>query len=157
MSQPNLQFTTFYLGNDLFGIDVMRVQEITQKTTVVKVPLAPGFVRGLINLRGQIATALGLRQLFELEPASEADQMSVVCKVDGNLVSLLVDSIGDVLEVQEDNYEHAPETVRTSVRKYLKGVYKIEGNLLSILDLDCLSKELSNSVDLTELNKSKGV
>lgn len=157
MSQSSLQFTTFYLGSDLFGIDVMRVQEITQNTTVVHVPLAPEFVRGLVNLRGQIATALGLRQLFGLEAGLAEDQMSVVCKMEGNLVSLLVDSIGDVLEVQEEKYEPAPDTVDSSIRKYLKGVYKIDGNLLSILDVDRLSNELSNSIDLTEINKNNGV
>lgn len=139
------QFTTFYLGQDLFGIEVMKVQEITQKPIVVPVPLAPNFLRGLINLRGQIATALGLRELFQLEGHANPNNMTVVCKMDGNLVSLLVDSIGDVLEVSDNQYEPAPDTLQPSVRKYLKGVYKMDGKLLSILDLDILSKELSQN------------
>lgn len=138
------QLTTFHIGNDLFGIEVMKVQEVTGQPSIIGVPLAPPFVRGLINLRGQIATALGLRELFGSPDAPPAQQMSVVCKVDGNLVSLLVDSIGDVVEVTRSSFENPPETIPAGVRKYIKGIYKTDQTLLSVLDLEKLSKELSN-------------
>lgn len=139
------QLTTFQIGSDLFGIEVMKVQEVTGQPSIIDVPLAPPFVRGLINLRGQIATALGLRELFGSHDVPPAHQMSVVCKVDGNLVSLLVDSIGDVVEVTRSSFENPPETLPLGVRKYIKGIYKTDQSLLSVLDLEKLSKELSNS------------
>lgn len=139
------QLTTFYIGHDLYGIEVMKVQEVTGQLGITQVPLAPKFVRGLINLRGQIATALGLRELFELRSNESADHMSVVCKLDGNLVSLLVDSIGEVIEVKAGSFEGPPETVPLGIRKYVKGICKTNETLLSVLDLDRIAQELSTS------------
>lgn len=144
------QLTTFYIGKNLYGIEVMRVQEVTGSPAIVEVPLAPKFVRGLINLRGQIATALGLRELFGIAQAEVQNQMSVVCKIDGNLVSLIVDSIGDVVEVSDKDFEKPPETMPTGVRRFIKGIYKMKDSLLNVIDLDLLSKELSSSKDLNE-------
>lgn len=136
------QLTTFYVGSNLYGIEVMKVQEVTGKPSITGVPLAPKFVRGLINLRGQIATALGLRELFGIDEGDNSRQMSVVCRMDGNLVSFLVDSIGDVVEVDLDSFEKPPETIPSGVRRFLRGIYKTNETLLSVLDLDKISKEL---------------
>ena len=147
------QLTTFYIGEDLFGIEVMKVQEVTGTPLVVPVPLAPNFVRGLINLRGQIATALGMRELFGRNTQTQEEQMSVVCKIDGNLVSLIVDSIGDVVEVENAHFEDPPDTIPNDVRRFIKGIYKMNGVLLSVIDLETLSRELSPSDEKqTELN-----
>jgi purine-binding chemotaxis protein CheW len=135
--------TTFYVGNEYYGIEVMKVQEVTGTPVVVPVPLAPGFVRGLINLRGQLATALGLRELFGSGEGEVNQQMSVVCRMDGNLVSLIVDQIGDVVEVEGKIYEEAPETLPPGIRKYVKGIYKMNGTLLSLLDMEKITKELA--------------
>ncbi len=148
MSQTNLElFTTFFVGEDLFGIEVMKVQEVTNTPTIIPVPLAPNFVRGLINLRGQIATAFGLKELFCLEQKKAQEQMSVVCRMDGNLVSLMIDSVGDVVEVDSNSGEPPPNTIPASVRQFVKNVYKMNGTLLSILDLDQLAKELSPNTE----------
>ncbi len=147
--KPEL-LTTFYIGSDFYGIDVMKVQEVTGSLTVIPVPLAPKFVRGLINLRGQLATALGLKELFGTEQTESAVQMSVVCRMDGNLVSLIVDAIGDVVEVDAGSFEPPPDTVNAGVKQFLKGIYKLNGTLLSVLDLDKLSKELSSTADVNE-------
>lgn len=150
------QLTTFYVEKDLYGIEVMRVQEVTGNPTVVPVPLSPNFVLGMINLRGQIATALGLRTLFGHNEDPKSERMSVVCKIDGNLVSLLVDSIGDVVEVNSKQFENPPETVPHGVRRFLKGICKMEGVLLSVIDLEKLSLELSHSVESNSgVNKSE--
>ncbi|MBU6153805.1 MAG: chemotaxis protein CheW [Bdellovibrionales bacterium] len=135
--------TTFYVGNEYYGIEVMKVQEVTGTPVVVPVPLAPNFVRGLINLRGQLATALGLRELFGAGEGEVNQQMSVVCRMDGNLVSLIVDQIGDVVEVEGKIYEESPETLPPGIRKYVKGIYKMNGTLLSLLDMDKITKELA--------------
>ena len=139
--------TTFSIGSDLFGIEVMKVQEVTGTPTIISVPLAPKFVRGLINLRGQLATALGLRELFGVSTEVSENQMTVVCRMDGNLVSLMVDSIGDVIEADRQSFESPPDTIPAGVRPFVKSIYKMNGNLLSVLDLEKLSKELSPSIE----------
>lgn len=141
------QLTTFVIDGDLFGIEVMKVQEVTGTPLVFGVPLAPSFVRGLVNLRGQIATALGLREIFSKPPKVSGDLMSVVCKIDGNLVSLIVDSIGDVVEIDGSRFEPPPDTIPPEVRRFIKGIYKMNGALLSVLDLETLAKELSPSTE----------
>lgn len=141
------QLTTFQVDGDMFGIEVTKVQEVTGSPSVFKVPLAPPFVKGLINLRGQIATALGLREVFQKNPRDE-EQMSVVCKIDGNLVSLIVDSIGDVVEVDKSKFELPPDTISPEIRRFVKGIYKMNGVLLSVLNLETLSKELSPSTEI---------
>ena len=139
------QLMTFYVGEDLYGIEVMQVQEVTGHLPIKHVPLAPEFVKGLINLRGQIATALDLRSLFSLkeEGHNPNDCVSVVCKLDGNLVSLLVDSLGDVVESDQQLKEEVPETIPGGVKRYLKGISKREAGLLSIIDLNKLGEELN--------------
>lgn len=139
------QLTTFFLGNDLFGIEVMKVQEVTGKQQVVSVPLSPGFLQGLVNLRGQIATAIALQELLKIPGANQDPQNSVVCRIDGNLVSLLVDTIGDVIELEANQFEPSPETLKPETRRFIKGVYKTQGRLLSVFDLDELSKELAGA------------
>lgn len=143
------QFTTFFVDNDFFGIEVMKVQEVAGSPSVFPVPLAPGFVRGLVNLRGQIATALGLREIFSKEQGESESQMSVVCKIDGCLISLIVDSIGDVVEIEKSRFEPTPDTIPAEVRRFIKGIYKTNDRYLSVLDLDALAKELSPTLDST--------
>jgi purine-binding chemotaxis protein CheW len=144
------QYLTFSVGQDLYGIEVMRVQEVTSHLPIIPVPLAPAFVQGLINLRGQIATALGLKELFGMGSTQLEGGASVVCRLDGNLLSLLVDSVGEVIEVGENQFEPAPDIVPDGVRRFLKGIYKINGALLSVVDLDRLTKELNGDSLSTE-------
>ena len=133
------QLSTFRVGTELFGMPVTDVQEVTSQPVLIPVPLAPPFIRGLVNLRGQIATALGLAELFSMKAPEGGERMSVVCRIDGNLVSLIVDEIGDVVELEEADFERAPETIPAEVRRYLRGVYKMQGRLLSVIDLSALA------------------
>ena len=151
MNSPSEQLTTFYVGRDLFGIEVMKTQEVTGTPVILPVPLAPGFVKGLINLRGQIATALGLHELFGSIGTSQSGQMSVVCKIEGNLVSLMVDAIGDVVEVNRDGFESPPETIKPGVRRFIKGIYKMNGTFLSVIDLETVSRELSPAIETSNV------
>src|SRR5436309_12089744 len=108
--EHDLQFCTFYVAGHYFGLDVLRVQEIISFQEMTRVPLASPVVRGLINLRGQIVTALDLRRRLDL-PDRPADQLpvNVVVQTDDGAVSLLVDEIGDVLSVPEKEFERTPE------------------------------------------------
>lgn len=135
----NQQFSTFYISDRLYGIDVMKVQEVTQALPMTRVPLAPGYVHGLINLRGQISTAIRLRDLFAISDQAAESQMNVVCRVNDLLVSFLVDRIGDVMELDQKDFEPAPETIPDNIRGFIQGVYKVPGTLLSIIDVESVT------------------
>lgn len=139
------QYSTFSVAGHLYGIDVTRVQEVVKPMAMTSIPLAPVYVRGLINLRGQVATAVGMKELLGVPSHGQQELMNVVCKCDGNLVSLLVDDIGDVIEVSQSQFEKSPATIPDSVRKFMTGVYKITGSLLSIIDIDLVAKYLNKS------------
>ena len=129
------QYCTFYAGDMYFGIWVREVQEVLLYQDMVRVPLASPVVRGLINLRGQIVTAIDLRRRLELPDREDgADPMNVVVRTDDGAVSLLVDQIGDVVEVDERTFESAPENLRGRARELIEGVYKLDGELLLVLD-----------------------
>lgn len=131
------QYCTFFLDNQYFGIDVLKVQEIIRFQEMTRVPLAPSVIRGLINLRGQIVTAIDLRRRLEL-PNRPAGQLpvNVVVQTDDGAVSLLVDEIGDVLEVPEAAFERPPDTLRGNSRELIRGAYKLENRLLLILNIE---------------------
>ena len=148
ISNRQEQLMTFFLDEDAFGINVMKIQEVTGKLPVKKVPLAPPFIKGLINLRGQIATAIDLRILFNTKNAKTSEaQASVVCKFNGNLIALLVDRLGDVVETHSDHEESPPMTLPHGVKKYLRAVSKTDAKLLKIIDLMKLSNELKLNND----------
>jgi purine-binding chemotaxis protein CheW len=131
----SIQFTTFTVDGVLFGIEVGAVQEVLRYQQMTWVPLAPAIVSGLINLRGQIVTALDLRQRLGLRPrAAGVLPMNVILRGDDGAVSLLVDDIGDVLTVTPDLAEPLPETLQHLGRELIKGVFKLSGQLLLVLD-----------------------
>jgi purine-binding chemotaxis protein CheW len=136
MSQAR-QLCTFVLGDLLFGVPVMKVQEVLRFQTMTRVPLASNVVRGLINLRGQIVTAIDVRARFGLPPLGDAQEpMNVVLSTGEGVVSLLVDDIGDVLEVHDSEFERAPETLPGVFRDVVLGLYKLERRLLLLLDVE---------------------
>lgn len=131
------QFCTFYLDNLFLGVEVLRVQEVIRYQEMTRVPLAAEVIKGLINLRGQIVTAIDLRRQLELqERAADQPPMNVVIRTDEGAVSLLVDEIGDVLEVSEEQFEQPPETLHGTARALVRGVYKLKDQLLLILDTE---------------------
>lgn len=130
------QLATFYLGDRYMGIDVTRVQEVLRFQAMTPVPLAPDGVAGLLNLRGQIVTAIDLRQRFDLPTDGPTLPSNiVVAGVDGP-VSLLVDRVGDVRLVEEDDFEDLPETLQGGARQYILGAFKLNDAILLELDLD---------------------
>lgn len=129
------QFCTFYLDKLLFGVELKTVQEVIRSLEVTQVPLAPQVVSGLINLRGQIVTAVDLRRRLEMEPrAAGVSAMNVVVRSEDGAVSLLVDEIGDVVEVDDSTFERPPETLRGPVRLIITGVHKLNNRLMLVLD-----------------------
>ncbi len=131
------QYCTFYVDGHYFGLDVLQVQEIIRYQEMTRVPLAPPVVRGLINLRGQIVTAIDLRRRLELKDRpADLLPVNVVVHTDDGAVSLLVDEIGDVLEVPEKMFERPPETLQGMARELIRGAYKLQDRLLLILDTE---------------------
>ena len=132
--QETRQFSTFHVGGLFFGIEVRKVQEVLRYQEMTHVPLAPPEIEGLINLRGQIVTALDMRRRLGLSPAGQgAMPMNMVIRPEDGAVSLLVDEIGDVLEVPANSYEPAPENMPATQKELVEGVYKLEGRLLLVL------------------------
>lgn len=114
-----------------------RVQEVIHFVQMTPVPLAPDVVSGLINLRGQIVTAIDLRRRLELEPLPDGSlPMNVIVRSEDGAVSLLVDEIGDVVEVEEESFETPPETLKGTVRTVILGVYKLKDRLMHVLDTE---------------------
>jgi purine-binding chemotaxis protein CheW len=141
---PAHQFCTFYLDKLLFGVELKGVQEVIRTLDVTQVPLAPPVVSGLINLRGQIVTAVDLRRRLELSLRSpDISPMNVVVRSDDGAVSFLVDEIGDVVEVDDSSFEPAPEMLRASIRSMILGVHKLNDRLMHVLDTEkaCEMKE----------------
>lgn len=129
------QYCTFMLDDLLFGVEVQQVQEVIRFQNLTRVPLASNVVNGLINLRGQIVTALDLRRRLSLPDRPEGElPMNVVIRTEGDLVSLLVDEIGDVVEVDEALFEVPPDTLSGVARDLITGAYKLESRLLLVLD-----------------------
>lgn len=134
---PTRQYCTFFVAGMHLGLEVLEVQEVLRIQPMTRVPLAPSVVRGLINLRGQIVTALDLRTRLGLPPrAGGKPPMNVVARASDGAVSLLVDEIGDVLEVSADSFERPPPTLQGEARRLIRGVHKLEGGLLLLLDID---------------------
>ena len=131
------QYTTFTLDDLLFGIEIEDVQEVIRLQELTRVPLAPPVVEGLINLRGQIVTAVDLRRRLELpERPPDLEPMNVVLPAPGGAVSLLVDRVGEVVEVDDDAFEPPPETLRGVARSMIRGTYKLPDALLLVLNVD---------------------
>jgi len=130
------QYATFRVGDHYLGIGVLEVQEVLKEQRLTPVPLAHPVIAGLINLRGQIVPELDVRRLLHLPPrAAEATTFSVVVRTEHGAVSLLVDEIDDVLELDASSFEHPPKNLDAMVRPLLLEVHRLEGRLLLVLDV----------------------
>ncbi len=131
------QFCTFSVADLYLALDVLEVQEVIRYQEMTRVPTAPRVVRGLINLRGQIVTAIDLRRRLDLPPPPEEQRpMNVVIRTDDGAVSLLVDEIGDVLELDDREFDPPPETIPAVIRDVVVGIYRLTDRLLIVLNPD---------------------
>ncbi len=131
------RLVTFTLADRSYGIDVSAVQEVLRGLPHTRIPRAPISLAGLINLRGQVLTAVDLRDQLGLEPRSpDRDPMLIVIRVSGEPIALLVDSIGSVVDVRADQFEPPPDTLTGPVREVIRGAYKLADHLLLFLDVD---------------------
>jgi purine-binding chemotaxis protein CheW len=142
VSNDVVQLCGFRIENDYYAISVIEVQEVIRKQSLTSIPCAPEFIKGLINLRGQIVTAVSLRNLFGLPESETNEYMNIIVRSKESLYSLMVDEILDVMNVEKSTFEKTPENLDEKIRDYISGVYKLEGKLLITLDLEkILSQE----------------
>lgn len=137
MPSTEQQFCTFFIERLLFGVEVEKVQEVIRHQGMTRVPLATDLVGGLINLRGQIVTAVNLRRRLGLKDGPPGQlPMNVVVRTGDGVVSLLVDEINDVVEVEQKAFEPPPDTLDVAGRELIQGVYKLKDKLLLVLETD---------------------
>ena len=135
-TRTSSQFSTFFVADLFFGVDVLHVQEVLRSQAMTSVPQAPDVIEGLINLRGQIVTAIDMRRRLLLPPRGlgQPDSMNIVVRTADGAVSLLVDEIGDVLDMDPSTYERPPDNLARAAKDLIRGVYKLKDRLLLVLD-----------------------
>jgi purine-binding chemotaxis protein CheW len=136
---PLIQFVTFILMDEVYGINVMQVQEVLRVTEIAPVPGAPSYVLGIVNLRGNVVTVIDTRKRFGL-PSAEVNDVSriVVIESDKQVVGILVDAVAEVVELREDEIDVAPNVGTEESSRYIQGVATQEGRLLILVDLNKL-------------------
>jgi purine-binding chemotaxis protein CheW len=146
-----LQLVTFNISEEEFGVDILKVQEIIRTMEITKVPRAPAFVEGVINLRGKVIPILDLRRRFGMEHRKHDNQTRImVIEISGMTVGFVVDGVSEVLRINSSTVEPTPPIMAGVDSEYISGVGKLEDRLLILLDLDkLLSLEEKQVLSLT--------
>lgn len=141
-ASTDLEFSTFYVGGALCGINILRIQEINKHFEITRVPQAYDYIEGILNLRGRIVTIIDLGKKLGLAPVSkDKDNRNIIVNSEDEHIGLLVDSISDVVLARKDDIEPAPSNIGGVKGKYFRGVLKTENKLIGILDIDEVLKE----------------
>jgi len=142
LEDPILQWVTFKLDNETYGINVMQVQEVLRYTEIAPVPGAPAYVLGIINLRGNVVTVIDTRQCFGLYNAEITDNSRIVIiEADKQVVGILVDSVAEVVYLRQSEIETAPNVGNDESAKFIQGVCNKNGELLILVELDKMMTE----------------
>jgi purine-binding chemotaxis protein CheW len=133
------EFVTFTIDKQLFCVPILQVQDILKPDNIASVPLAAPEIRGSINLRGRIVTVIDVRVRLGMEASENAEAgMGVTVELHQDLYTLLVDSIGDVMALENSNLEKNPSTLDMKWREFATGIFRLEGNLMVVLDVEKL-------------------
>ncbi|MFT6913966.1 MAG: purine-binding chemotaxis protein CheW [Motiliproteus sp.] len=134
---PVLQFVTFMLQDESYGINVMQVQEVLRYSEVAPVPGAPSYVLGIINLRGNVVTVIDTRQCFGLASQEVTDHSRIVIiEVDKQVIGVLVDAVSEVVYLNQSEIEKAPQVGTEDSTRFIQGVCHKDGRLLILVELD---------------------
>jgi len=134
-----LQLVTFGIGEEEFGIDILKVQEIIRTMAIAKVPNSPPYVEGVINLRGKVIPVIDLRSRFNMGYRSHDNHTRIiVLELHGMIIGFVVDEVSEVLRIQSNTVEPPPPVVSGIESEYIKGVGKLDNRLLILLDLEKL-------------------
>jgi len=141
-TSEDLEFSTFYVGGALCGINILNIQEINKHFEITSVPQSPDYIEGILNLRGRIVTIIDLGKKLGLAPANkDKDNRNLIVNSEDEHIGLLIDSIADVVIAQKDDIEPAPSNIGGVKGKYFQGVLKTDSQLIGILDIDEVLKE----------------
>ncbi len=148
-SEELLQLVSFVIDNEEFGIDILIVQEIIRPVTITRVPNAPAFVEGVINLRGRIIPVVDLRKRFGLPPRPrDKNTRIVVVEIDDTVMGFMMDAVKEVIRVHRDVIEPPPELTIGIDAHYISGVAKLDDRLLILLELErVLSSEEQRALE----------
>jgi purine-binding chemotaxis protein CheW len=136
---PVLQWVTFRLAGETYGINVMQVQEVLRYTEIAPVPGAPGYVLGIINLRGNVVTVIDTRNRFGLESGEMTDNTRIVIiETEGHVIGILVDSVAEVVYLRQSEVENAPNVGNDESAKFIQGVCHKNDELLILIELNKL-------------------
>ncbi len=139
VTDPLLQWVTFRLGDETYGIDVMQVQEVLRLTGIAPVPGAPDYVLGIINLRGNVVTVVDARRRFGLPETTPDDASRIVIIENGSyVIGMLVDSVAEVVNLHASRIESAPNVGSDDSARYIQGVHTLGEKLLILVDLNKL-------------------
>ena len=138
-SDETEEFVTFTIAGQLFGIPVLQIQDVLSSYQITPIPLAPPEIKGSLNLRGRVVTAVDVRLRLGLSARpKEAESMSIVAENEGELYSLMVDSVGEVLALSQSAYERNLPTLDAKFRAFSDGIYRLDDQLLVVLDVNRL-------------------
>lgn len=138
-NDPVLQWVTFHLAGETYGVNVMQVQEVLRYTEIAAVPGAPSYVIGIINLRGNVVTVIDTRHRFGLEPGEVNDNTRIVIiEAEKHVVGILVDSVAEVVYLKQSEIETAPNVGNEESAKFIQGVCHKNKELLILIELDKL-------------------
>ena len=141
-NDPILQWVTFKLAGETYGVNVMQVQEVLRYTEIAAVPGAPSYVIGIINLRGNVVTVIDTRHRFGLEEGELTDNSRIVIiEADKHVIGILVDSVAEVVYLRQSEIETAPNVGNEESAKFIQGVCHKNDELLILIDLDKLITE----------------
>jgi purine-binding chemotaxis protein CheW len=136
-NRPTVELATFYIGEALCGMDILNVQEINKLMDMTKVPQAPTYVTGILNLRGQIVTVIDLGKKLGLTSTElNESTRNIIVNSENEYIGLLVSSISDVVEAQWDKVEDPPANIGGLQGAFFKGVFKTQDRLIGILDVN---------------------
>lgn len=139
MADGTKEFVTFTIAEQLFGIPVLKVQDVLSSYQITRIPLAPPEIMGSLNLRGRVVTAIDMRVRLGLpERAKDADSMSIVAEHEGELYSLVVDTVSEVLALSASTFDRNPPTLDLQFRAMSEGIYQLDDQLLVVLDVNRL-------------------
>jgi len=136
-NDPILQWVTYQLEEETYGINVMQVQEVLRITEIAPVPGAPDYVIGIINLRGNVVTVIDTRRRFGLMSIESDDQTRIIIvEVNGNVIGMLVDSVAEVVYLHQSEIDTAPNVSNDDSSRFIQGVCSREEQLLILVDVD---------------------
>jgi purine-binding chemotaxis protein CheW len=137
-----VELTTFFVGEALCGMDILKVQEVNKLIEMTRVPQAPEYVSGILNLRGEIVTIIDLGRKLDLKSSEMSDKThNIIVNSNGEHIGLMVEKISDVVQTEWENIEAPPANIGGVQGKYFTGVFKTEDRLIGILDIEKLLEE----------------